>query len=155
MDLIALSAIWLFLLIAAYSDFTNRRISNLIIILIFSVGFLWVFLNGCDDLVDRLKASSFGFAIGMIFYGMKLMGAADVKLVPALGIVGGSWVLAVSWLISVPLVIAAGIYLRTAKKNSCHSRSIRDARRIVPFGGIWIICFLVVWIYVKASAYEI
>lgn len=93
----------------------------------------------------------------MIFYVCKLMGAADVKLAAALGMVGGGWVLALSWLVSVPVVLVAGIYYRSRQANGLASELDKHARprRIVPFGGIWIICFLIVWIYVKANAYGI
>lgn len=145
------------LLIAASNDFSKKRISNFYIILISFLGLLSGAFNQNVSVGFLLISAFFGFLGGLFFYLLKLMGAADVKLAAALGLLGGGWVLAVSWLVSVPVVIAAGVYYKAKQVNGNRSGQYKAgvSRRIVPFGGIWIICFLMVWIYVKASAYDI
>ena len=78
------------LLICAYTDFKHRKIYNMVLLPALLLGFalnLWE--NGLIGYKESLLGMLLGAALLLIPYFMGGMGAGDVKLLAAIGAIGG------------------------------------------------------------------
>ena len=77
-------------LTAAVFDFLYRRIPNWLVLtgLVFGVA-LRILLGGWHGLEESAGGFGFAFAVYLIFYALRAMGAGDVKLMAAVGSIAG------------------------------------------------------------------
>jgi prepilin peptidase CpaA len=77
-------------LIAAVFDFLYRRIPNWLVLTGFIAGVtLRIVLGGWQGLGEAAGGFAFAFAVYLIFYALRAMGAGDVKLMAAVGAIAG------------------------------------------------------------------
>lgn len=87
----SLQALLLMLVLAAaIFDFLYRRIPNWLVLSGFIAGvFLRVTTGGWTGLGEAAAGFGFAFAVYLIFYALRAMGAGDVKLMAAVGAISG------------------------------------------------------------------
>lgn len=114
---IILAWICLFLLLRiAWTDFRSFRIPNADVIVLVSASLAqWSALTGGRDLAD-LGAGLFLFAMGFVFWFLRLMGAGDAKLFLPLGIMIGWANLPIFALCLLPASLLCLLVLRLARR---------------------------------------
>lgn len=123
--------------IAAVCDARDRRLPNWLTLGGFTVGAVYALIAGVSLLGGNTANAMFAAAIAfLLFFPMYLagwMGAGDVKLFAAMGMLGGSKVLLPTLLIaSIVAGIGALVLLGRNRKNTGAAEA--PARRPLPYG---------------------
>lgn len=71
--------------IAAYTDFTRRRIPNALVVAVFVGGLALHSSGGAPAILVSIAIFAALIAIGTIFFSMKIVGGGDVKFIAAAG----------------------------------------------------------------------
>ncbi|MGH6997921.1 MAG: A24 family peptidase [Phenylobacterium sp.] len=77
------------LICVAVSDVMDRRIPNAAVLAVVALFALWALADRGASLGSGLAAAAIGFAVGFVFYLMRIMGAGDVKLFTAVALFTG------------------------------------------------------------------
>lgn len=114
------------LVIASYVDYKERRIPNLISLVLLLTGFGFnASMSGMEGFWFSLQGFVSGFGLFFIFYYLNTMGAGDVKLFAAVGSWVG-WIGAIQmflWTAVIGLLIAV-VYLMKERKLRIYLRSV-------------------------------
>ena len=79
---------------AVYQDIRYLKITNRLNLSLLLVGLLLAATGGIDKLLDSVMGAALPFAIGFVFYALRIFGAGDIKFLMALGaLMGKAWVI--------------------------------------------------------------
>lgn len=122
--------------IAAVSDARDRRLPNWLTLGGFAAGAVYALLTGVSLLggntANAMLAAAIAFLLLLPMYLAGWMGAGDVKLFAAMGMLGGSKVLLPTLLIaSIVAGIGALVLLGLKRKNEAAEV---PAKRLLPYG---------------------
>lgn len=124
----------LWLILAAYQDVRRRRVSNLLTLGGGALAALWLVLEHHSLTGHRVPAALLAAALGLLLtlpgYLLGKLGAADVKLLPGLGLATGPQTLmntfALACLITVLLMLGSRSLLRNANISQPIARNLRS-----------------------------
>lgn len=146
---------FIFLFGVAFSDFTQRRVPNFLLLLAFVMQVPWLFFCGqsghleCSFYYFEWCSSIAGFFLGFVFIPLwvkNLMGAGDIKFISTLGFVFG-------WKLAAFIVLCAGLpaglhsLFCFFNARKIKSKLQRDCRG-VPYAG-YIALTAIIWLIWK------
>lgn len=110
----------LFIVIALFFDLKERRIPNLLNLIGVIIGFLYNIINlSVDGLLFSIKGLFIGFSLMLTLYIISAVGAGDVKLFTALGVLMGSDFVLYLFVVTIFLTgIFAIIFLLIKNRNN-------------------------------------
>lgn len=124
----------LWALILAYEDISIRRIPNILSLGGCAVGLGWLMFTGRAVLGQEPLLIFLGFALALLLtlpaYVIRKLGAGDVKLLSAISLMGGVWIVAEVFFFAAMLagiVATAYLYLDRYKDKL-------SERKPIPFG---------------------
>lgn len=122
----------LWLLVAAVNDALNRKCFNWVVMSgsLIAVSSVLIYPESHPvsiDFMDSLLGAVSAFFVLLIFYGMKMMGAGDVKFAAVLGLWIGWRLLLPIWALSCLFAVVHGLFSRSSLRNLfCANSSMKN-----------------------------
>ena len=122
-------------LAVAVTDLHARRIPNILTLGMCLVALCWLLVSGHSLLDTSIQSAMLGAAISLLLtlpaYAARLLGAGDVKLLLAIALVGGHYLMLFAFVMAALLAVGFGIAYLFIVRFRGHTIT---RRRWLPFG---------------------